>query len=412
MITAGNLLIYTISYFGLFTAIFFLLTLFENIHRLKNPKPKKIPSVTIVVPAYNEEKTIRKTIKSLLRVDYPRDKLKIVVVDDGSKDNTYKIAKQYEQKNLKVYTKKNGGKGSVLNYAIKRSSTDLIGGLDADSFVTKGALKKIVGYFNNQKVMAVTPALKVYKPKNLLQRIQMVEYLAGVFLRKIFAFLDSIHVTPGPFTIYRKSFFEKYGYFDEKNITEDIEIALRIQSHKFLIENSSDAEVFTVAPSAFIELLKQRLRWYLGFIENIAKYKNLFGKHHGHLGAFILPAAFISALLVIVVLFYSLSKLVFNSVQKIINYYFVGFDFKTLLNFKVDWFLLNIDAITVLALFCLVFGISMIYLAKRISNEKSKVRCSYVVYLLFYWILFGFWWCIACTYKLFGKKVIWGGKTA
>ena len=395
MITTGNLIIYIVSYFGLFTAIFFLLTLLENIHRLKNPKPKKIPSVTIIVPAYNEEKTIEKTIRSLLNLNYPKDKLKIVVVDDGSIDNTYKVAKRYEGKNLKVYTKKNSGKGSALNYAIKRSSTDFIGGLDADSFVTKGALKKIVGYFNNPKVMAVTPSLKVYKPKNLLQRIQMIEYLAGVFLRKIFAFLDSIHVTPGPFTIYRKSFFEKYGYFDEKNITEDIEIALRIQSHKFLIENSADAEVFTVAPATFIELLKQRLRWYLGFIENIAKYKNLFGKHHDHLGAFILPAAFISALLVIVVLFYSLSKLVFNSIQKIMNYYFVGFDFKTLLNFKVDWFLFNINAITILALFCLVFGISMIYFAKRISNEKSKVKYSYVIYLLFYWILFGFWWSIA-----------------
>jgi len=409
---AGHILIYIISYFGLFTAIFFLLTLFENLHRLKNPKPKKIPSVTLIVPAYNEEKTIEKTIKSLLALNYPKDKLKIVIVDDGSKDNTYKISKKYEGKNLKVCTKENGGKGSALNYAIKRSRTEFIGGLDADSFVTRNALKKIVGYFDNPKVMAVTPSLKVYKPKNFLQKIQMMEYLAGVFLRKIFAFLDSIHVTPGPFTIYRRSFFEKYGYFDEDNITEDIEIALRIQKHNFLIENSADAEVFTVAPAKFTELLKQRVRWYVGFIQNVKKYTSLFGRQHGHLGSFILPVAFISALLVIIVLFYAAFRFVSNAFQNIMNYYLVGFDFKTLMQFKIDLFFLNLNAMTVLAVFCLLFSISMIYFAKKISNEKSKIRYSYVMYLFFYWLLFGFWWVIACSYQIFGKKVTWGGKTA
>lgn len=408
---AGHILIYVISYFGLFTAIFFLLTLFENLHRLRNPKPKKIPSVTVVVPAYNEEKTIEKTIKSLLNLNYPKNKLNIIVVDDGSVDNTYKVAKKYEKNNIRVYTKENGGKGSALNYAIKRSRTELIGGLDADSFVTKNALKKMVGYFNNPKVMAVTPSLKVYKPKNILQKIQMMEYLAGVFLRKIFAFLDSIHVTPGPFTIYRRRFLEKYGYFDEDNITEDIEIALRIQKHKFLIENSADAEVFTVAPLRFTELLKQRLRWYVGFIRNVKKYSSLFGKQHGHLGSFILPIAFVSAMLVIIVLFYSIFKLVNNAFQSIMRYYIVGFDFKTLIEFKIDLFFLNINAITVLAVFCLVFSISVIYIAKKISKEKSKIKFSYMIYLFFYWLLFGFWWTIACFYQITGKKIMWGGKT-
>lgn len=402
---------YTVSYFGLFTSIFFLLTLLENKNRISNPKPKHFPKVSIIVPAYNEEKTIAKTIRSLLNQNYPQDKFEVIVVDDGSKDDTYKVASSFTSHNLRVYRKENGGKASALNFALDKCTGEFVGALDADSFVTKNALRKIIGYFENPMIMAVTPSLKVYKSQSILQSIQKIEYLFGIFLRKIFSFLGSIHVTPGPFTIYRKKFFDMYGKYDENNLTEDIEIALRIQTHRFIIENSVDATVYTVAPKTFKPLLKQRLRWYVGFINNVINYKHLFNPKYGNLGIFVLPAAFISAFLVIVTLFYSLYKFTNNTIQKISNWFAIDFDIWRLFKWDFDAFFINLNSIVILAFIALIIGIFIIVLAKILSKEKSHIKLSYLFYLVFYWFLYGIWWFLAGVYKLVGKKIYWGHKS-
>ena len=408
----GDILIYITSYFGLFTAIFFFLTLFENRKKIKNPKYTRLPSVTIAVPAFNEEHTIAKTIKSLLRLDYKKKKIRIIVVDDGSLDKTYSVAKKFECENLKVYRKKNGGKGTALNFALEKTNTELFGALDADSFVRSDALKKMIGYFENPKVMAVTPSLKVYKPKNILQKIQYIEYLMGIFLRKIFAFLGSIHVTPGPFTIYRVSFFRKYGGYDSFNPTEDIEIALRIQEKKGIIENSVDATVHTVTPASFNELLKQRVRWYSGFTQNVMDYKHLFSYDYGNLGMFILPASFASVLLVVVSLFYTIYKIITRTIiQNLLNWNYIDFDFWRLFDPNFDFFFFNTNSIAFLSVTLLLLGILVIYTAKKISKEKKKIKFFYAFYLVLYWALFGFWWAVAGIYRLAGKKIMWGQRT-
>lgn len=405
------LLIYVVSYFGLFTAIFFFSALLDNRDKLKTPKIKEYAKVSVIVPAYNEEATILKTIKSLLNLDYPKDKLEIIVVDDGSTDGTLRIAKSIKNSNVKVFTKKNGGKGSALNFGLKMCAGKFVAALDADSFVASNALKKMLGYFEDKDVMAVTPSLKVYKPKNFLQRIQLIEYLIGIFLRKIFAILDSIHVAPGPFSIFRKEFFDRYGGYDENNLTEDIEIALRIKSKKFKIENAADAIVYTLTPPSFTGLLKQRLRWYYGFMENVLHYRHLFSRKYSNLGVFILPAAFISVALVIVVLFYAIFRFITRTlVQNYKNLSSINFDFSRLFDFHFDPFFVNLNSVAVLSILCLIIGICMIIMAKKISKETSRIKFSYLSYLLFYWVLFGVWWLTAIFYKVSGRKVVWRHK--
>ena len=407
----GVILFYTIAYFGLFTAIFFLVTLLENKDNIKNPRPKKFPSVCIAVPAYNEENTIAKTIKSLLKLNYPKDKLEIIVIDDGSHDNTYKIASRFRRQGIKVLKKENGGKATALNLALKNTKAEFFASMDADSFVAQNSLKKMIGYFENPIIMAVTPSLKVYKPKNILQIIQFIEYLIGIFLRKIFAFVGSIHVTPGPFTVYRKKFFDKYGKYDVYNLTEDIEIALRIQSKGYEIENSVDANVYTVAPSKFRVLLNQRLRWYIGFTENVIRHSNLFNSKYGNLGLFILPASFISVILVILSLFYAAYILITKIIiQTYLNLNSINFQFWKLINIRFDSFYLNISSLTFISIIALLSGIIMIYIAKRLSKEKTNIKFFYLYHLVIYWILFGFWWTLAGIFMIFGKKVIWGKK--
>lgn len=407
----GSLLLYVVSYFSLFTAIFFFLTLLENRNRLGNPKCSRFLSVTVVVPAYNEEKTLAKTVRSLLSLDYPKDKIDIIVIDDGSTDNTYNIARSIKAENLRVFTKKKEGKAAALNFALAKCKTELFGALDADSFVASDALKNMIGYFEDERIVAVTPSLKIYKPKTALQRIQRIEYLMGIFLRKIFAFLGSIHVTPGPFTIYRKHFFDKYGGYDDKNMTEDIEVALRIQSNNMIIENSADAVVYTIGPKTFRTLLKQRTRWYLGFMENVINYKHLFSYRYGNLGLFILPASFISVALVVITLIYTIFKTVSDSVQNLINYNAINFELSQLLKFNFDLFYVNVGSLMYLSILTLLFGVMMIYFAKKISRENVPMKAHYILYMIIYWFLFGFWWIVASIYKLLGKRIEWGQRT-
>ncbi len=406
-----KLLIYVVVYFSLFTATLFFLTFFENRKFLKNPKAKFFPKVTIAVPAYNEEKTIAKTIKSLLKLDYPKEKLEIFVIDDGSTDRTYEIAKKFEKHGIKAFTKKNTGKGDSLNFALSMATGELFVSLDADSFVEENALKKMVGYFNDKKVMAVTPSLKIYKPKTWLQKLQFIEYLIGIYLRKVFSYLDSIHVTPGPFTVYRKEFFDRYGKYDAYNLTEDIEIALRIQSKRYSIENAIDASVYTIGPSNFKDLLQQRKRWYLGFINNVINYKHLFHHSYGNLGLFILPASFLSVILVMALIAYSAFKLAKSLYLLALDLIALNFDIRPFISFKPDLFFINLEPIIILTFISLGVGIATIYIAKKFSNEKSNIKASYVLYLLAYGVIFAFWWVAAGISKIAKSKVNWGKKS-
>jgi cellulose synthase/poly-beta-1,6-N-acetylglucosamine synthase-like glycosyltransferase len=403
----GIFLIYVASYFGLFTAIFFFVTLFENKNEKIHKLPRDLPKVSIIIPAFNEEETIGKTIESLLDLDYPRQKLEIIVVNDGSKDNTLKVAKHYIPKGIVVLSKKNGGKGKALNFGIKKATGIFVGCLDADSYVAKDSLKKIIPYFYDKNIMAVTPALKVSKPKNVYQRIQMVEYLMGVFLRKTFSYLNSIHVTPGPFTIYRKEFFDNYGGYSEHNLTEDIEVALRIQKHGYVIENSHEANVYTNAPTTFNTLYRQRIRWYTGFIDNVYDYRGLFSKKYGNLGLFVLPLAFISIFLVIISMIYFSYKLVSNFLQNYLNMQSIHFDFLRLFQFDLNNFYINISAAVILSILTFILGIILLVIAKRMASEATRISFSYGLYLMFYWFLFGFWWFMALFYKAIRKKVAW-----
>ena len=407
----GEILMYSVSFFGIFTSLYFLITLIENRNNLTNPKSKKKPTVTVIVPAYNEEHTIEKTIRSLLNLDYPKDKLDIIVVDDGSTDNTFKVAKKFASDQLIVIRKKNGGKATAMNLGIKMSTTDFIGCLDADSFVAPDALKKMVGYFNNKKVTAVTPSLKVHNAKTVLQKVQMIEYLIGVFLRKSFSLLGSIHVTPGPFTIYRKEFFKKYGGFDENNLTEDIEIALRIQSKNHMIENAMNASVYTVAPDNWNDLMKQRLRWYMGFIDNVAKYTRLFGKKHGNLGILIMPASLLSVALVVTMLLYVIFITTSNALKSLINMYNIDFDIWAMFSPNTDLFYLNFSTLAFIGIISISLGITIIWIAKKISEEDTSIKFPYLLFLSIYWIIFGYWWLLSIIYKILGKKVGWGHKS-
>jgi cellulose synthase/poly-beta-1,6-N-acetylglucosamine synthase-like glycosyltransferase len=139
--------------------------------------------------------------EALKQVDWsPKDKFEILAVDDGSKDSTWQILQKFKNNNqIKIFKKENGGKYTALNYGIDNCTTEMIGCLDADSFVDSNALLYIIPHFKNKNVAAVTPSLKIQNPDSILGLVQNAEYSMGIFTRKVLGFLDAQYVTPGPF---------------------------------------------------------------------------------------------------------------------------------------------------------------------------------------------------------------------
>lgn len=291
---------YPFLFLSMFFQILLLVSFLENKRKIDEEDYHQIehfPSVAVAVPCWNEERTLAGTIDSLLALDYPKDKLSIYVVDDGSKDNTLAIAEEYAKKYPTIITaihKENGGKHTAVNVALERSTSDLFGCLDADSFVAPHTLKAIVSTFeSNSDVMAVTPCIHIRRPKTFIQRMQAIEYLMGVFVRKAYGSLDAIQVTPGPFSIFKKEVFQKIGNYHKAHNTEDFEITLRMHKAHLRIANSHKALVYTIGPATIRGFFYQRLRWARGFLENTMDYKELFfKKEYGNFGMFTLPFAF------------------------------------------------------------------------------------------------------------------------
>jgi len=279
-----------IAFYFLFLFIFIYAQNYKRIMYV-SPITKKY-SASIVIPCYNGEKSIGKTIQNLIDNGYSQLK-KIIVVDDQSTDNSYKIMKEYERKYpglvLVVQTPKNTGNAAgAKNYGSKFAKTELIGFVDADSFPEKGALEKMMGFFDEEKVGAVTSTVLVYNRNNFLLRLQAIEYIVIKFSRKFLEFIDSIYVTPGPLAVYRRKVFEKLGRFDINNLTEDIEITWRFLANKYLLKMSVPSKVYSVAPHTLKSWFKQRLRWNMGGVQTILKYKYRFFDG-SMLGNFVLP---------------------------------------------------------------------------------------------------------------------------
>ncbi len=284
-------LVYTFIAFYFF--FLFLLIYLQNKEELfYYPKAKKQYSLSIVVPCYNEEKDIGGTIESLLNIGYKGLK-KIIVVDDYSTDNSYKIMREYARKYSKVMAvqtpKNTGNAAGAKNYGAKFVKTELIGFTDADSYPEKKSVNKMMGFFNDSQVGAVTSTVLVKNRDKFIEKLQAIEYKVIKFSRKLLEFIDSIYVTPGPLAIYRRKTFESVGKFDEKNLTEDIEITWNLQMHNWKVRMCVPSRVYSVAPSKIKDWLKQRNRWNMGGLQTIFKYKKQALKGQGMLGVFILP---------------------------------------------------------------------------------------------------------------------------
>ena len=302
-----TILYFIYTFIALYVLMIYILTYAQNRKQFHEViKPDKIRPLSIVIPCFNEEKSIAKNIEAFLSSDYKGLK-KLIVVDDCSTDNSYNIIKQYAKKYPRVMAlktpKNTGNAAGAKNFGAKHVKTELIGFSDADSIPNKNAISKMIGFLNDTKVGGVTSRVFVNNPKNFLTRTQAIEYKIIAFTRKLLGFLDAIYVTNGPLSIYRKKAFDQVNGFDENNLTEDIELTWHLVSKGWKIQMSIPAIVRSSPPTTIKTWFHQRIRWNVGGMQTVAKYRKKV-LEVGMLGYFIMPFFVVSWFLGLTGLFF------------------------------------------------------------------------------------------------------------
>ena len=403
--------IYACLFIALYFEVFLLISFFEKRPAPKKPtRPTHYPTVDVLVPCWNKGATLGGTIESLLALDYPKDKLNIIVIDDGSTDNTYEAAQKFaSEPQVQVYQKKNeGSKYSALNFGLAHSRGELVGCLDADSFVTKDALLEMVKAFENDpSVMAAAPAMKVNKPHSILELMQTVEYTFGIFYKKMFDNLHAISVLPGPFSVYRRSVFAQVGLFRKAHHTEDMEMAFRLHSHGLKLVNVHTALVYTNVPKTVGALVRQRTRWSRGFLENSRDYSYMFfNRRFGHFGILVLPfglVAFFAGLYSALFAFYHVS---YYLGSRIVNYWVTGIPVQLPATEHVAWFYVNTSSLTILIFATMGLTLTAILLGKRIAHTEIPLK-SYISYFALFGFVAPLWLARAAWDTVFSNERGW-----
>ncbi|MBW2986675.1 glycosyltransferase [Candidatus Woesearchaeota archaeon] len=346
----------------------------------KKAKLKRYPKVTIGIPAYNEAKTIGKTVDSIVKADYPKEKLEIIIVNDGSKDNTAKVAQEIIKKNkgykILLINKANGGKSSAVNAAIDAATGEFFAVVDADSRINSDAIKLVIPHFGDAEVGAVISRVRVDVQSKLLERIQFFEYIMSNMIRKLMAVIGTLAITPGVLSVYRTETLRELGGFtnDRNNLTEDMEIAMRLKYHGYKIEMETKSTTHTLAPMDMKTLWKQRIRWARGYIFNMWKYRSmLFSKKHGLFGVFQMPIN----ILVVFLLITNISIIAYSFIDRMIEFTLrsttiKGYFWTTLIEIPTlqELFLAQNLRIMIPIIMATVLGFFLILQAHKKFNER------------------------------------------
>jgi cellulose synthase/poly-beta-1,6-N-acetylglucosamine synthase-like glycosyltransferase len=239
--------------------------------------------------------------------------------------------------------------------------------------------------------------MKVHKPGNILQKIQWLEYTIIIFAARLTSYLDSLYVAPGPFSLYRTEIVRKTGGFDEQNLTEDQEIAYRMQKCNYRIKQCFDGYVYTNAPNKIRPFYRQRRRWYLGSLSCINKYKEMIAnRKYGDFGMMQMiknVLAYFLALTGITLAVYFILLPLLSWIKSIAVIGFNILPFLSVWNFKISMMNLLLADFKqgFIIAFLFLTGFLFFYLAHKNANEKmtSVGWLPLIPYFAFYYLLKG-----------------------
>ncbi|MBI4210622.1 MAG: glycosyltransferase family 2 protein [Candidatus Diapherotrites archaeon] len=379
---------WVIVFFNIVLVFINAVFLFAYFDFRSKPKPtiSEWPRVSIVIPNYNGAKALAACVDAAKSLEYPLAK-QIIVVDDGSTDDSKAILSRI--KGIEVISKaRNGGKAAALNSGIRLAKGDIVATIDSDTFPDRDCLMKMVPHFG-EGVGAVTGLVRASNPDGFIGKIQEIEYLVAFgFFQSVLSEINGVFVTPGPMSVFRRAVLEDIGGFDEENITEDMEIALRLQKRHYRIVAAPDAHIYTEVPTTIRHLFRQRTRWYRGKFANTAKYRELlFNPDYGEFGMFSFPFSLIIEAIAILVLVVTVAA----NVENVMNYF----------GFFVSWVGINGSFFGLLPTFAGVnssiyfYGLTilmysmLVYISHKFVDEDISVfKIPQIIFFLFIYGLF------------------------
>jgi cellulose synthase/poly-beta-1,6-N-acetylglucosamine synthase-like glycosyltransferase/peptidoglycan/xylan/chitin deacetylase (PgdA/CDA1 family) len=252
------------------------LATYDRLRHSPAPDPGYMPDVTVIVPAYNEEKVIEHTVRSVLASDYPR--LRTIVVDDGSKDGTSEVVREKFREELAsgrvlLLTKQNGGKAEALNHALQFTDDEIYVGIDADTMIAPNAISLLVPHFADAKIGAVAGNAKVGNRVNLWTRWQALEYITSQnFERRALNVFGAVSVVPGAIGAWRTSAVREAGGYHTDTVAEDADLTMSLLESGWRVINEDRALAFTEAPTTARGLMRQRFRWSFGILQAVWKH--------------------------------------------------------------------------------------------------------------------------------------------
>jgi len=257
------------------------------------------PKVTIIVPAYNEGKVLIGSVRSLLRSRYKN--CDVLIVDDGSTDDTWEIAKQLAAKYQRVRAvhQKNGGKATALNNGIKKAKGEIIIGIDADTIFTPSTVTRLIRHFSNPFVGAVAGNVKVGNVQNMLTKWQTLEYTISINIeRNAQALLGAVMIVPGACGAWRKQALLDAGGYSLATLAEDCDVTLSVHRFGYKVLQDNSAVSYTEVPETLGPFVKQRFRWMFGSIQALWKHRSMiFDYRYRWLGLFTMPNAVVTLLI-------------------------------------------------------------------------------------------------------------------
>jgi cellulose synthase/poly-beta-1,6-N-acetylglucosamine synthase-like glycosyltransferase len=357
-------------------------------------------SVSILVPAHNEGQNLEKTIESILNSGF-KGKKEVIVIDDGSTDNTTQIIKKFEEKKLIRSVRTNHiGKSRAMNEGLKLAKYEIVVTVDGDTKIEKGSLDKLILPFKDEKVAATIGVIKVANTHKPLTWFQRLEYLYYSFYKSLCDRIDGIISATGTFSAIRKKYLNR-GY-SSKFYSEDIDLTLNLIKSGYKIRFAPEAIAYTFVPESLKGLAKQRYRWCRGCIQVMKEHSDLFfNRKHLGTGFFSLPVllywywhSLVMGLLIFLQIFlgYYTYFYIYGSILsfEVIKYFFYWFSVFGMVNLSYQILIGNfpLTLLAVLNIIAVPLTYLMYFYSMRQLREKITVKDILALIFMFpYWIL-------------------------
>ncbi len=331
----------------------------------------ELPRISVVIPAYNEEKIIGRAIESVLNSNYPKSKLEVIVVDDGSSDNTYAVASRYPVKVIRH--EKNQGRGKAVMTGYRNASGDIVVTIDADTILDRDALRLVASYMvRDKRIGASCGRLKPLNSRGLLGIGQRVEYAIGyAYTKSLKSSMGWMLIPSGAFSAYRRELVVDADIHD--TIAEDFDLGLHVIRKGYRLGYVKEAVAYTEIPSNLASYIRQRTRWSVGGLQVLAKHRDMmFNPRYGSIGLFALPFHLVFGFMVMVMEAYGLSFLILLLLA--------GY-------FAIETFLVLVSWLILLKIYTTLLLIPGFIYSRSIIGEKIGLHHLILYWLIYYYLL-------------------------